>query len=112
MLDLDVVGERCDQRQAEAGTGSVRARADARALVGHDQLELVAVRPDHDVDRAGLPVVVRVAHDVGACLGDGEAHVLDEVSGQLQRLGEGAEDVPDHRHVLGAGRKGEAHIGT
>ena len=81
-------------------------------VVGHDQLEAVAVGPDHDVDRAGLAVVVGVAHDVRARLGDGEPHVLDQVGGQLERLGERAEHVPDHRHVLGPGRKGEAHVGA
>jgi hypothetical protein len=40
---------------------------------------------------------------VGAGLGRGEADVLDGVGRQMQGLAEGAQHVPDHRHVLGAG---------
>ena len=43
-------------------------------------------------------------------LGDREAHVLDHRVGQLQRLREGAQDVPHDGDVLGPRGEGEADV--
>ena len=64
-----------------------RRSAHARAVIGHRRLQAIRRRAGSDVHRARLAVVVRVTHDVGARLGDGQPHVLDLARpGRAERL--------------------------
>ena len=91
-------------RRSAAGrgrAGRVRAGADAAPVVGTTTLTCPPSAgsrspPGRRLGRIGM------ADDVRARLGDREPQVLDEVIGQPQRLGERAEHVTDHRHVLRA----------
>ena len=90
---LEGVRERGDQRQAEAERGRLGARGpglDARAVVAHDDGELVLVGEHLDLELAGV-LVVGVDDDVGAGLRDGHLRVGEDRGVERERVGDAGE---------------------
>ena len=106
---LERLGERGDERQAEAEAGAVGAREHPAALVAHGDHEAPVAHAGGDLHRA-VALRVGVDDDVGARLGHGELDVGQDLVLDVQRVAEAAERVADDGDVLCARRKGEDEI--
>ena len=112
--DLEAVGERRDQRQAEAEAAAldVGERADAAAGVADRDDDLVAVDPGDDPELADLVGLIGVGDDVRARLGDDGLQVRDHLGVHPVDLGEAGERVANQRNVLDLGRQHEFDAGV
>jgi len=96
---LDGVGERGDEREAQARPAGIGAGAHPAALVRDHDLEPLHSGPDDHVDGA-FSFFVCMADHVGAGLGDGEADVADDAVGHPERVADALEHAPHERDVL------------
>ena len=108
--ELERLGERRDERQAEAEAGAVGAREHPAALVAHGDREAAVAQRGGDLHRA-VAVGVGVDDDVRARLGDGELDVGEHLVVDVEGVAEPAEGMADDGDVLCARWKGEDEIG-